>query len=308
MYELRTEQVQANGLDFQISAAGSGDRLALCLHGFPECAYSWRHQLPWLAERGFLAWAPDLRGYGGTTRPESMRDYAIENLLDDVAGLIDASGARETMLLAHDWGAVVAWLFAMHRVRPLERLVILNVPHPAVGERTMRTFEQMRRSWYVLFFQLPWLPEKLLTMRRAEAVARAFRDSAIDKSRFRDEDLEVYRRNALGPGAAKAMLDYYRALVRGGGARRLTSRGYPKIETPTLLLWGVEDVALSIRNTWGVDEWVSDLVVRRLPGVSHWSQQEAPETVNEMIGAWLDGEPVPQAPGAERYEPPADRH
>ena len=167
------EFVQANGLRFHVATCGEGDHLALCLHGFPECWYSWRYQLPLLAELGYRAWAPDLRGYGQTDRPPRREDYAIERLLDDVAALIDASGARSTILVAHDWGAIVAWYFAMRRQRPLERLVIMNVPHPAVIERAIRRPRQLLRSWYVLFFQIPGLPELLMGAQRARAIGDA---------------------------------------------------------------------------------------------------------------------------------------
>ena len=120
--------VEANGLTFEVAEAGEGDKLALCLHGFPEHSISWRHQLPMLADNGYTAWAPNLRGYGNSARPDSMAAYAIEDLMEDVAGLIDASGARETVLIAHDWGAVIAWYFAIRQIRPLEKLIICNVP------------------------------------------------------------------------------------------------------------------------------------------------------------------------------------
>ncbi|MGH2899829.1 MAG: alpha/beta fold hydrolase, partial [Solirubrobacteraceae bacterium] len=231
--QIRSEEVRANGLRFKLLAAGSGDRLALCLHGFPELAFSWRHQLPVLAEQGWRAWAPDLRGYGGSDRPSGLDAYAIEKLMDDVAGLIDASGAKETMLIAHDWGGVIAWYFALRKIRLLSRLVVMNLPHPALFERNLRDgWRQRLRSWYVLFFQLPWLPEALFGMRRAKLVGDAFRNMAVDKSRFPDEVLEVYRRAAREPGALTAMINYYRALVRGGGRRRMASLGYPRIEVP----------------------------------------------------------------------------
>src|SRR5262245_7324292 len=172
---IREETVRANGLEFRVLAAGAGDRLALCLHGFPELAFSWRHQLPVLAQEGWRAWAPDMRGYGRTTRPQGMQEYAIEKLMDDVAALIDASRCREVMLLAHDWGGVIAWYFALRRVRPLDRLVVMNLPHPGVFERVLQSgWRQRLRSWYVLFFQLPWLPEKLLGARNARFVTEAF--------------------------------------------------------------------------------------------------------------------------------------
>jgi len=287
--------VQANGLRFHVASCGDGDRLALCLHGFPECWYSWRHQIPLLARLGYRVWAPDLRGYGESERPPRVADYAIEHLLDDVGGLIDASGARSTLLIGHDWGGVIAWYFALRRVRPLDRLVVMNLPHPAIMERALRTWRQLRRSWYVLFFQIPRLPEALLRARGYHAIGEAFRRTAVDPSRFPDEALQVFRASAARPGALTAMLNYYRALVRGGSGERQRALGYPVIDTPTLFLWGDEDTALGKETTEGTEQYVSDLTLRHLPRVSHWIQQEAPEMVNAMLEAWLTGRPVPEA-------------
>ena len=299
MSEISHQWVQANGLRFHVASCGEGERLALCLHGFPECWYSWRYQLPLLARLGYRAWAPDLRGYGESDRPVGIPAYAIEALMDDVAGLIDAARPQSTLLLAHDWGAVIAWYFAMRRCRPLERLVIMNVPHPAVMQRTFRTPRQLLRSWYVFFFQIPRLPEALLRARHYRAIADAFRNMAIDKRRFPEEVLDVYRRNAAHPGALTAMINYYRAMVRGGAARQ-KALGMPRIETPTLMIWGEEDIALGKETTYGTDAHVRDLTLRYLPGVSHWVQQEAPETVNAMLEAWLGGQPVPEAAALRR--------
>lgn len=281
--------VDANGLSFHVATCGEGERLALLLHGFPECWYSWRLQMPLLARLGYRVWAPDLRGYGDSGRPARMQDYAIEKLVDDVAGLVEASGAKSTLLIAHDWGALIAWVFAARRVRPLERLIIMNVPHPAIFEREVRRWPQLRKSWYALFFQIPWLPEALLRAGNYRAVAEAFRGMAVDKSRFPEEVLRVYRENAARPGALTAMLNYYRAAIRGGGGRRQRELGYPVIDVPTLLVWGEQDAALGKETTYGTDRYVSDLTVRYLPNVSHWVQQEAPETVNRLMEEWLAG-------------------
>jgi len=291
---IRHEYVSANGLRFHVAACGAGDRLALCLHGFPECWYSWRHQLPLLAQLGYRAWAPDLRGYGESDRPGRREDYAIEMLMADVAGLIDASGARSTTLLAHDWGGLIAWYVALRNLRPLERLVIMNLPHPAAMQHALRTWRQLARSWYVFFFQIPRLPEALLRAGNYRALRDAFRNMAVDKSRFPDEALQVYRDNAARPGALTAMLNYYRAFVRGGGGRRQQRLGYPVIETPTLMIWGEHDTALGKETTYGTEQFVPNLTLRYLPNVSHWVQQEAPETVNAILEAWLGGQPVPE--------------
>lgn len=284
----------AGGLRFHVAACGEGERLALCLHGFPECWYSWRHQMPLLADLGYRVWAPDLRGYGESDKPVGLREYAIERLLGDVAALIDASGSRSTTLIAHDWGAIIAWYFAIRRVRPLERLAIMNVPHPFAALPAIRTWKQFIRSWYVLFFQLPWLPERLLGARSQRAIGEAFRRSCVNPEQFPDAVLEVFRQAAARPGALTAMLNYYRAFIRGGGARRQKRLGPRTIETPTLMLWGEQDVALTRETTYGTAAFVSDLTLRYLPQASHWVQQDAPETVNRMLRAWLSGGAVPE--------------
>lgn len=299
-HPIRTARIEANGLTFEVDMCGEGEKLALFLHGFPESKFSWRHQLPLLAELGYTAWAPDLRGYGGSSRPEDRDAYRMEHLLADVAGLIDAARARgiggPVTLIAHDWGGAIGWSFALSGLRPLERFIVMNLPHPTLFIKGLRSFAQLRRSWYIFFFQLPWLPEKLLTLRHAHAVGQAFRGMAVDKSRFPDSVLEPYRRNALIPGAMTAMINYYRANFRDPQAQAQTDwRDPPVLETPTLMLWGEEDAALGRELTLGTGALVRDFTIRYLPQVSHWVQQEAPETVNAMIRAWIEGRPVPQA-------------
>jgi pimeloyl-ACP methyl ester carboxylesterase len=180
----------------------------------------------------------------------------------------------------------------MRQVRSLSRLIICNVPHPAAMREAM-SGAQLRKSWYVLFFQIPGLPERLLGRDGAKAVGESIRRSCADVSRFSDEVIEVYQRNAAQPGALTAMINYYRALVRGGGARRQQQAGYPAIDVPTLMVWGEDDVALTKETTYGTERYVEDLTIRYLPRVSHWVQQDAPDTVNAMMRAFLLGERVP---------------
>lgn len=290
---IRTEFVEANGLVFEVDKCGSGDRLAICLHGFPEHSFSWRYQLPMLAKLGFEAWAPNMRGYGKSSRPARMEDYKMEHLLADVAALIDVADKKEVVLLAHDWGAVIAWQFAIQAVRPLTNLVICNVPHPEPMRALIKSsWAQMKKSWYVFFFQIPRLPEKLLGRNQAEGIGKAFRNSAVDASQFPDEVIEVYRTNADQPGALTAMVNYYRALLKFPGDREKDKR---VIDVPTLMLWGEEDVALEKASTYGTEQYVSDFRIRYLPGISHWVQQEAPDACNAMIEAFLTDQPVPEA-------------
>jgi epoxide hydrolase 4 len=290
---LHYEFIQAGALRFEVATAGdpASRKLALLLHGFPECAFSWRHQLPFLAARGYRVWAPNQRGYGNSPMPRAVKAYRVEELVNDVANLIDASGAEEVLLAGHDWGALVAWEFAMRRPRPIERLAIFNVPHPArFREEIRHNKEQRRRSRYVVFFQLPWLPEYMLTRKSGALIDEAFRGMAVEKARFPDDVLAVYRANALRPGGASAMLNWYRAAGRNFGN---ANAPIPQIDVPTLMVWGEEDSALGKELSTHTDRYVKDLTLRYLPRVSHWVQQEAPEAVNDIWGAWLDGREVP---------------
>ena len=287
---------------------GSGDRLALCLHGFPEHAYSWRHQMPLLARLGYRVWAPNLRGYGGTDSPREVSAYKTSTLVEDVVALIHAAGAKETLLLGHDWGGALAWSLAltqqaksapagepgMEQPRLIDKLVVMNLPHPACFARELRRPPQLFQSWYMFFFQLPWLPEFMLRRDHARATSGIIRGSSRNPARFTDADLEVYRANAARPGGLTAMINWYRALFRGGGISRFRGGNIPVIEIPTLFLWGDADTALSFRTTEGTEKYVSHLTFRVFPGVSHWIQQEAPEAVNAMLEAWLTGQPVPE--------------
>lgn len=283
---MQTRFVEANGFRFAVDEAGEGAHLALCLHGFPESRFSWRFQLPLLAEMGYRAWAPDLRGYGETEpKPRAVKDYLIDRLMEDVGALIDASGAKTVTLLGHDWGAGLAWTFAANRVRPLERLVIMNVPHPAVMSAQLRTnASQRKKSWYMAFFQLPGVPELMLTARGGQAIRRAFFDMAIDKTNFTPDALDRYARDARRPGAIRGMVNWYRAAFRLQGK---LAGPWDVIETPTLIVWGEEDAALGVELLEGTEAYVRDLTIRRLPGVSHWVQQEAPQQVNPILREWL---------------------
>ncbi len=273
---------------------GSGDRLALCLHGFPEHAYSWRHQMPLLEKLGYKVWAPNLRGYGDTDSPQEVSAYRTRTLVEDVAALIQAANPRETLLLAHDWGGALAWSLALQQPQLIHKLVMMNMPHPACFARQLRRLPQLFMSLYIFFFPLPWLPERMLRRRNGRATSGVFRSTSRNPVRFTDDDLEVYRANAMRPGGLTAMINWYRAALRGGALTRFRSMQVPVINIPTLFLWGDADTALSFRNTRGTEQYVSNLTFRVFPGVSHWVQQEAPEAVNAMLEAWLCGRRVPE--------------
>jgi pimeloyl-ACP methyl ester carboxylesterase len=282
--------IEANGLRFELAEAGTAQspKLAILLHGFPELNFSWRHQMPMLAEQGWRVWAPNLRGYGMSDRPDGIAAYRLHNLLEDVGALIDAAKAEypaeEIMIVAHDWGAVIAWMFAIRQIRPIDRLVIMNVPHPKCAERELKHWRQLRKSWYIFFFQLPFVPEKMLLANDAKAVRRAFFESAAHKDRFAKSDLDVYAKAAQLPGAMQAMLNYYRALMRYADDR---DPGDASVRVPTLVIWGENDLALDIHLLDGMEQWVLNLTLHRLPGISHWVQQDAPDKVNRIMTDWL---------------------
>ena len=276
--------IEANGLSFAVDEAGAGDSIAILLHGFPENRVSWRHQMAPLAALGWHVVAVDMRGYGDSARPEGREAYKIEHLVADVAALFDALGARRRLLVGHDWGAGVAWWFAITRARPLDGLVVMNVPHPTVFRNVLkRSPEQRRRSWYIALFQLPWLPERLLTAKDGWVVGRMIRSAVRDRRLLPDDVLASYRAAACRPGAMTAMLNYYRANIRMLGRRMPT----PRVEVPTLMIWGEVDVALCLELTEGYGPLVADFTLERLPGISHWVQQQAPDVVNAKLQAWM---------------------
>jgi len=292
----QTESLEIAGRRFETLTAGdaSSRKLALLLHGFPEHAISWRHQMPLLADLGYRVWAPNQRGYGHSHRPPNIEDYALAHLVDDVGALIDVSGAEHVTLFGHDWGGAVAWAAALSHARPqIERLVVMNLPHPRKFVENIRgNWRQRLRSFYVLVFQIPRFPEWLLTRKDAQLVARAFTEASGRPERFPEDVLEIYRANALEPGAATAMLNWYRATVRGGPKAREAFMGEGKLDIPTLMVWGEYDRALGKELTFGTEELVEDFTLRYLP-TSHWVNQEAPEDVNRIVEAWLTGKPVP---------------
>jgi pimeloyl-ACP methyl ester carboxylesterase len=286
-------RLRANGIDFFAEAEGPpAGPLVLLLHGFPELSRSWRRQLPALGAAGLRAVAPDLRGYGRSGGREGPFD--LRTLADDVAGLVAALGRERAALVGHDWGGAVAWSAAGHRPEVVERLAVLNCPHPlALGRELRRNPRQLRRSLYMLFFQLPWLPEWLLSRRGGAAVGRALRGGSHVKEAFTWEETRPYREAFSDRRAAAAALGYYRAAFRGQLPGAPRSRGRP-IAAPTLVLWGVEDRFLGLETIAPdrLDRYLAPGNVPRvvlIEGAGHFLQNEAPERVNEELVAFLGG-------------------
>jgi len=296
--------VSIRGITLHCAVAGEGP-LVILLHGFPECWYSWRHQLEALSTR-FRVVAPDLRGYNESDKPRAVRAYELGELVADVDALIEAFGATEAGIVGHDWGGGIAWTFAMERPLRTRRLAVLNCPHPAIFSQALRANpRQLLRSWYMFFFQIPWLPETLLGLNHAAAVGRAFRDSVIVHDAITDEDLRVLRDAASRPGALRSGINYYRAIMRKqfradapAWLRRLAGwtdepaprkvADWPRITAPTLLIWGEQDVALRKELTYGMEPlFDAPFRIHYIPESGHWVQQEQAALVNELLLAHL---------------------
>ena len=271
--------VTVNGVRLHCVVEGKGP-LVLLLHGFPETAYAWRKQIPALATR-FQVVAPDLRGYGRSDKPKGIAAYRTSVIADDIAGLVGAFGAERAGVVGHDWGGGVGWTLAMLRPEVVDRLAVLNCPHPAVMQRALRSsWAQIRKSWYIIAFQLPWLPEWALSRSGAWATKDALRSSSKPGT-FSDRDLDEYARAFSAPGAATGAINYYRAALRS----RLPSA---KVKAPTLLIWGEDDVALGMELTRGMDGlFESKPRVEYVPDTSHRVMEERPDVVNRLLLEFL---------------------
>jgi len=312
--------VETNGIRLHCAVDGDGP-LVILLHGFPECWYSWRHQIAALAPR-FRVVAPDLRGYNQSDKPRGVGAYAMSELVADVHGLIEAFGERQAVIVGHDWGGGVAWTFAMEHPEATRRLVVMNCPHPAIFTQHMRANGRQRaRSWYMLFFQIPWLPETLLGLGRARLIGDAIRRSSVRQDSLTTADLDRLRDAASQPGALRGGINYYRAIFRSPEARaswpnwlrrfvygdrpvpgvRDRLEDWPKITAPTLLIWGENDVALGKELTLGMEPLVSPLEIQYIPLCGHCVQQEQPAVVNGYLLDFLGDlapAPPPELPAA----------
>ncbi|MFN6964049.1 MAG: alpha/beta fold hydrolase [Pyrinomonadaceae bacterium] len=275
---------QIGGVRLHYARAGEGRRLVILLHGFPECWYSWRHQLAALAD-DYTVVAPDMRGYNLSDKPRGVGEYRMSKLVDDVIGLIHHFGREQAAIVGHDWGAAVAWSLAERYPNYVGKLAALQVPPASVWRRNL-TFRQLAASWYMFFFQLPWLPEYLLSRDDFAALKESLKRSTFRKGVFSDADIEVYARGWREEGALTSMINYYRANV----LRRFTraADGPKRIAVPTLFVYGEHDMAILRETVRGIGD-VVDAPFEEffIPDSGHWVQQEAPETVTQMLREFL---------------------
>jgi pimeloyl-ACP methyl ester carboxylesterase len=273
--------------------AGEGP-LVLLLHGFPQFWYQWRHQIPALVEAGFRVVAPDMRGYNLSDKPLGVRAYRVELLARDVERLILACGEWTAALVGHDWGAIAAWIAAMRHPGRVERLAILNVPHPARSLDGLLSPMQLLRSSYMFFFQIPRLPEEVIRAGDFALLRSVFRSDPVQSEALTAEDIERYIEAIAQPGVLTASLNYYRALLRNPREMRALLQ---RVEAPVLVIWGEKDRFLSRRLAEPPHLWVPNLIrVKRLPDASHWVAEDRPLEVNTLLLDFLLSPFIPLSP------------
>ncbi|HEY2981541.1 MAG TPA: alpha/beta hydrolase, partial [Anaerolineales bacterium] len=238
-----------------------------------------RKQIPALVASGYRVIVPDQRGYNLSDKPPGIKAYRLHELVNDVVGLIDALDYQKVNLVGHDWGALVAWAMGIWQPARLHRMGILNVPHPAVITRFLtRDLEQLRRSWYVFAFQLPWLPERLLTADNCHRAERILRGSGKTHT-FTREDIEKYKQAWSQPGAMSAMINWYRAALRYPPSISKNLR----VTVPTLMLWGMKDVALTHRMARPSMDYCDDGRLVLFADATHWVQLDEAEEVTKHL-------------------------
>lgn len=260
-------------------AAGPKDGpVALLLHGFPEFWYGWYKEIEPLAEAGFRVIVPDQRGYNLSSKPRGVASYALRELVSDVIAIADQLGQKTILLAGHDWGGAVAWSTAVLHPERIAKLAILNVPHPSVMRRFLRTQpRQMMRSWFIFFFQIPWLPEIFLPAFDYYAGRRALLRSSRPGT-FSTDDLAQYRAAWSQPGALTAMINWYRAAVR-----YRTHFADRTVRVPTRILWGERDNFLILEMARESLRYCTHAEFFPFPDATHWLGHEEPAQVSELL-------------------------
>ncbi len=269
--------------DFETILEGPVDGpVIVLLHGFPELNVSWRHQIPELALAGFRVVAPNQRGYDGSVRDGS---YATADLAADVVAMLDAVGAQTATIVGHDWGGGVAWTMASLYPQRVERLIALNCPPPQVlGHELLTNPAQLLKSWYMLFFQLPVLPERFVS----KMVPGALIGGSYNREAWKGVDLTPYERAFATPELAKGPVNWYRGALR----RPASVRGLAPVSVPILIIWGVEDRFLGLeliapQSLRRAIAYGNEPQVALIEGAGHFVQNEAPEQVTAAMLRWL---------------------
>jgi pimeloyl-ACP methyl ester carboxylesterase len=279
--------VHINGIAIHVVLAGppSGKPL-IFLHGFPEFWFAWRFQIDHFVSLGYRVIIPDQRGYNLSDKPEGIASYSIDLLASDVVGVLDTVTDSKALVVGHDWGAGVAWYLAARYSERVIRAAMLSVPHPRIFIKNLvMNPAQLRRSWYVLFFQLPWLPEGLLRRRDWAVLIRALRDTS-PPGVFSDLDIEQYKKSWARNGALTAMLNWYRAALLYPSKLALDPRG-SRVKVPALLIWGKNDRFVGEAMVRESLQYCDDGQLEIFEIASHWVQHEEPTRVNILLSQFF---------------------
>ena len=290
---LRHEWADLNGIRLHYATAGEG-KLILFIHGFPEFWYAWKDQLAEFG-RDYQAVALDMRGYNFSSKPATIEQYEIKYVVEDLRALADHLGQKKFFLVGHDWGGGVAWAFALYHPESLEKLTIINAPHPAVFERELRQNPAQRQaSAYMLMFRSPQA-EAILSANNYAALVDVVLGEGLRQGYFTEEDRKAYLEAWSQPGALTGGLNYYRAAKLGPPAEEneLARSFVPglsllTVTVPTLVIWGKRDPYVLCGNLDGMDAFVPDLTVKRIPDGSHWVVHEKPELVNRFMREFIE--------------------
>lgn len=290
------------GVELDVQVAGTpGHPAIILLHGFPESHRTWRHQVPALAKAGWFVLAPDQRGYARSSKPEGVEHYAVDKIVGDLIALADHHGIDRFVLVGHDWGGAVAWTAALTRPDRVERLVIVNAPHPFLFQKALiESDEQRRASAYINRFRDTTIDQGL-----TGAGLEAFFSGTFVKlvaGGIGGEDKAAYLDEWGQPGAMTAMLNWYRASgvqvpAPGETVERpaFLDRPFPPVSQPTLVIWGMDDKALLGDDLLNFGPLVPRLTLRRIEGAGHFVPWEAPDKVNAALLGWLSDLPSSEA-------------
>jgi epoxide hydrolase 4 len=291
---LKDEYAEFNSIRLHYVTAGSGD-LILFLHGFPEFWYEWKAQLLDFG-RDHQAVAPDLRGYNLSSKPAEVEQYDMKLLVDDVYALVDHLGHRKLILAGHDWGGAVAWAFAAAHPDYVSKLIIINAPHPAIFQRELASNpQQQAASMYMLLFRGPQA-EQMLSANNYSLLDQNIIGEGLRQGYFTEEDRQAYHQAWSQPGALTGGLNYYRAARAGPPTAdnpAVSGLGVDPasltIKVPTLVIWGERDSYLLTGNLDGLDRFVPDLTIHRIPDGTHWVVHEKPALLNSLIRDFIAG-------------------
>lgn len=285
--ELRHEFVKVNGIRMHYVTMGNGS-LVVLLHGFPEFWYSWRHQIVALSKQ-FKVVAPDMRGYGETEKPVKVDAYRIEKIVKDIVELVHGLGYEKATIAGHDWGGIIAWSIAMMEPDVVEKLIIMNAPHPGVySKHISKNVKQMLRSWYVFFFQIKGIPELMLSNNNYKILQSSLLNSSVRKECFTEKDIETYI-CSWKSGGVSGGINYYRANLSLRYWLNSNAVSFPKIKVPVLHIWAEGDKFLGKELTKNTQEFIdASYQLHLIPNCGHWVQQEASDEVNGAMIKFLD--------------------